>query len=741
MKIANHLKVAAIAALAVTAASSGDVVAKNHADFLNRYADMHSAMRRLAPNANMAMSERTARIDQINSAIDTRTTLAAPAQSLGPDLTVEPHTYFGDIDGPDGEMWYYTQDCEMTYIDYEYFRQNVVQEYTFNIYNSNMEYVGSIHDKFRYRDDESHHAGSTLAGVSLLPVVTKNYFNSDGKYEFVVCLATNFKDRYGARSRSVVYSLDGEKETVKIPRQDGTEDTVEVDKPVAEIDGFICDVLDVSTPAEENFLFTFIDDIYVEVGDDETGPAYWDRLTKAGSEFNTFAKAGADGNLRKVFSKRIPALQQQGNMEDTPPIMTFNRNGQGYIVCPYYKEPFYNPYYSYDEDASMRENNALVIELYKISSTGHELVNTTEVPVSKQDKDGVMATYFSVGDFRYNGDVVIDADGTPSYVVTRCNYQISQDGITDYCFYAYKADGSLAYTIFENADSNLSLYSIEGQPEAQMFVQYDEFDGYVYHIVDIASGKRLAKINALIDTGLDDFETMLANMDRVNTPDGPKYAFEMRAPLTDENDNTFMRIAWFDAKGCYERMDYVALGQSVQYAKAYMSGAALSATLFNDDSLNEYLVLVKRGVAGEQATEELLIGQGLPDEFAEASTILHLTPDAVKGNLNTIGLYPGTKADDLRLVVYYLNGDNKYSVDMYELPFATSSITDAVGDVAQGAITFDGSVICAPGLTVSVYNPAGALVATAAEKVDAATLPAGVYVAKAGTSAVKFAVK
>ncbi|MDE7375371.1 MAG: hypothetical protein K2N16_00820 [Muribaculaceae bacterium] len=674
-------------------------------------------------------------------------TLTSPMKAK-PSVEMGPTRSFYDIDGPNGELWYCSTELGVKPINHEYWTEYILQEYSFTIYDSEFKEVGTIHDKMRYADDELAVPGPDQ-GISVLPVVTKNFFNTDDKYEIVVALAVNAGPGIN-HYRSVVYSLGGDKETATIWR-DGTEVTEQVDKAIAQYDGFIVDVLDVSANGQEDFYMTFADEygpVYdldfdkIIEGDEEEGQRYWEAISQSGNIYQMYGKAGADDKLSKVFTFECSYQQMQGDQESTPPMLTFNRDGQGYIVCPYYKDTFFNPYYSpWDENMSMRSGNSLVVDLYKIANGSTEKINTIEVPVEKTDKDGVLATYYSVGDLNYSADVVFNQQGNPMYVLTRCNYLISIDGTTDYCYYIYDSTGAKTVTVFENSDSNKPLTSVPGHGEQVMFVSYDDFEGYIYNFVDLLTGfsDKTVKIPALLDTGFDDPETLSANVDRVAIGDSYKYAFEMKTPLTDEYDNTFMRVAWFNADGSFDRIDHINMGQNVMYAQCWIDGAILDPSLIAADSEHEYLILVKRGISDTDSSsqEELIVGQPANEDLEGGKTLLNLGP-CDKGELRNVSLYYPAADSPARLFVSYVN-ESGFNVEFYDLPLTGSTGIEGVEDDANAQIAYDGQDITAQG-QIKVYSMQGALVAQGQGSVSTAGLPAGVYVAVAGNSSCKILV-
>ena len=250
--------------------------------------------------------------------------------SYNPDQVFEVKDLYGDIDGPDGKLWFYYGNIEYEYIVHnEYYTEALPQSFEVNIYDNEMKLRGTVKDKFELKADEAR-----VRVVDVLPVITKNYFNSDDKYELAVSVIVNPKP-FGVRPYTYVYSLGGEK--------DAQGDNV----PVSVINGMINEVLDVSTPEKENVIMTFIheyndsglseDDLY---GTDETARQnFWKYQLGNKIGIKSYGAADASGKLTEVFSKTTVYYQANGNQQDDPLSLLMVHNGKPVIVFPYYEDP------------------------------------------------------------------------------------------------------------------------------------------------------------------------------------------------------------------------------------------------------------------------------------------------------------------------------------------------------------------------------------------------------------------
>lgn len=712
-------------------------------------------MRRMAPEAGAFTSVRAQKAAQISRSVVEKAgaLMAAPEYVTStPDMTFGPEL-LRDLDGPDGKLWYYTKKLVNRSIDHEYYRENILEEYSFDIYDNDMKYVGTVHDKMRYEADELRVPGGDY-GIDILPVITKNFFNTDDLYEVVVSIAVNTTTPGVNRYYSVVYSLNGATEVLPVYNPEtGEYENKDCDKILARYNAFVGDVLNNSQGDNEEIYITFMSESFAgqdvapadeqNVEGETPDTSYWDAVCSYMNSYHTFGKVDESGALRHVLTCDIPAIQLQGDQQDTAPLLSLVHNNTCYLVKPYYEQPFYDPYYSAYDDMSMRKGNNLVIELYKIVDCKASLVSTTKIPVEKFDRDDVLATYYSVGDLRYAKDVDfgnLGSENSPAFYITRCNYVSSIDDKTDFCYYVYNAGGEKIRTIFENADSDMELTSFDGCRPEHLFVDYDDDGNFRYNMVDLIDGfsaEKTVRICSLLKFDEEDEgDLMMANVDRVAQADGShKYAFEMRVPGVDDDENDIMRVAWFDSKGEFDRIDEINMGKNVYFAQTYINGVALDRNLFTDqDDEHEYMVLIKRGISDSDSSsqEECFIAQPVSESNPSGKTLLHLTPGD-KGALANIGIYPSAEGYSLQ-VVYAGNG---YHTDIYKLPFKLDAIDSITDGIASGNISYDGTALRAEG-SLKVYSLKGILVAEGVAEVNVSNLPAGVYVAIAGDKAYKF---
>lgn len=663
--------------------------------------------------------------------------------SIEPDVVLGPVTQCGTLDGPGKVMWYYTGTLDVKVIPHEYYNELVPLYFTYTIYDSEMKEVGKISDMIRYTEDEVR-----CVGCDLIPVITSRFFNNDDKYEVMIGLSINSTTPGINHYRTYAYSIGGEKETVKVEdAQSGDIVSKVVDKPVYALENSVGDVLDASHDGVEEFYISVykeslpdfeFDGDFSEMTKDE----FWNQLLKANISVTTYSKVQANGKLGLVHNYVLPTLCVPGDQEYTPYVLTYVHDNAPYIACMRYVEPFWNPY-GPSEEQTMRESNKLQIKIYKLSETGSTEVQTTDIAFTKDTSNpDVLATFTGVGDLRYNDDINygnFTTDGLASFYVSQYNYLVG-DHSSATSYYVYSPEGKKIKNVFRDADSSIALSNIPGAQPQQMFVSIVGSE-YAYNFVDLLSCTTVATIPYLLYADEDsDADVLIAdNMDRVQTGDTYKYVFEISAPLVDDNENTLMRIAWFNSDGTFSNIDEVNMGQNVLYAKAYIENQNLRPNLFTKDGKRAYTLLVKRGVSGSLLIEELLVAQPLSEDNPEGRTLFEAGPDE-HGDLRLIYLNPSESAPMLTISRYHSESDTFYW-SFYYLPFDSSDITEIEAGSAFGKISFDGSSVCCEGAVINIYDLTGTIAATGFGSVNVASLSSGIYVAAADGKACKFVIK
>ena len=715
---------------------------------INRYAF------KISENASILNNKRMQKIDAINKLMETgasRFNLKTQAQernTTGAALVVGPVSTFGTIDGPNGVLWHYSAEFQTRVIPHHDatadWDEYVHKAFTFNIYDDRMSLVGKVSDIIRYNDDEVR-----AVQCDLVPVITRHFFNDDDNYELMVGIVFNTTTPGFNTNRTYVYSIGGQKETHEVDdvnKPEGSTVSKECDKPVFVLEESIGDVLDASHDGQELFYMTTYGETLPDdssfdenLTPDEMQKLYWEQVTKSSINFQVYGKVGADGKLQPVGeSFSIPILALPGNQETSPFIMSYIHDNKPYFMVSRYKEIFWNPYYSMTDDLTMRESNSLIIDLYRIDGTTPTIIQHTEIPFTK-DPD-MLADYYSVGDLRYRSDINygdFTKDGKASFYITKNDLINAESGTNSY--YVYGPDGKRLKTVAEECDQNVEMYALPGHEPQQMFIQIIGNEYYL-SFVDLISCKEATSFSPRIDMGEDsDPETILITLDRVAVGDSYMFVAEMKNPIVGDNDEDIIRFAWLNKDGSLDHIDEVVMGTSVHYAKSFVSGAMLNPTLFdNDPSDYEYPVLIKQGLEGQKLAEDFIVGKARSTKYPDGKTLFKRTANE-HGIIQNIFFFP----DEENPIMALIHSKDKvnFYLDYWLLPFSPSSVEDIEAGATVAGISFDGTTITAQGQEIKVYSINGVVSANGFESVSVENLTPGIYVAVAGTKAVKFVIK
>lgn len=630
----------------------------------------------------------------------------------------------GDLEAPNGEMWFYTGKFEYHEIpphDNVWFTQRLLQEYTFTIYDTEMKVVGIIKDKIHYREGEKR-----APLCELTPVVTRNFFNTDDELEVMVAVGINPADRYGVYYRSYVYSLSGEKD------ENG------FDRPLMVFNSLLGDVIEgpESADGSDNYYFTFQGGGKAE---EETRGSFWENLIAMKEGFNVYGKAIDETGPRLIKRLSVPIIQLPGDQESTPPLISMVHEGNVYFLIQQYKEPFYNRYDDpINADLTQREGNSLVIDIYKANEEGLELVSNTEIPAvldpmyDSEGKPTVLFSYFGVGNLRYTGDVLFDAPGTakdrPDFIITRTNYRPSSDsGVNSY--FTYKNDGSVKNTLSLYSQGTRSMGNIKGFEPQQMFVFSDNY-GYIYRFVDLYSAKTATQIYANYYYDEDsEPELLSANCDRKAEGDSYNYVFELRYPLIDDDENDILRFMHINADGSYNHTDEVNMGKGVVYAQSYLTTQALKPHAYSVSDTPAYMLLIKRGVDySNKKIEELMVAEIISEENPEGKPLLICGPENY-GVLSSIVPEFASENRPGHLFVYYYDSEkSKLSLNLYDLPLNAdqTGIKDFTNP-SDLPFSLEGNILKGEGM-ISVYSVAGSLIAHEQNAIDLSSLSKGIYI-------------
>jgi hypothetical protein len=559
--------------------------------------------------------------------------------------------YTGYLDGPDGTTWFYTQDIEYTEIPLEgdWATKKIISKYSYTIYNSNYEVVGSFSDDINLADDETG-----VSAIELGACVTQKFFNTDSNYEVMVMIAANTA-QYVNHVYTKVYSIG----------VDGAIDTIE---------GYYINAVNAGTYSEKYYI-TFFQDPYLpksevygtEEAADESGEEQEDEETVYTYHYDIYAPASYSSPTASVLKTLITPYDQLEGYDATP-FIGVAYNGAAYFAVMKYAKPYfanstitYDPQTGLSRDLTPNTDNSFVIDLYKSGYNSLSLSSTTTIPMELKDATGTTCSFYQVGLMNYDNDVsfgVWSNDSKPTFIVTVEDY-VSNTDTSIYHFYAYDVDGNKVATISEDVQGLIDVSDLPGYESQQGFYKtVDDVD--VFQFVDIPSCKLVATLPVTLENG----NSLTSSCDRVATKDSYQYAFSLAYGVTDNDDNTSHYIAWYNADGSFDHNDIIPLGKQVALALPYVKKSALNPYLFNTDSNREYMFLVKNYISTSgTATQESFIVLN-----TDGDVLCKLSDNDTLGSLRSINLL--NASDDPSLWLIYYNDDTDlYTSSFLSLPF------------------------------------------------------------------------
>lgn len=610
---------------------------------------------------------------------------AQRAASKDPDMTLGNSSEVEYLSGPDGRIWYCTSQALVESIFHDYglgngtgWYEKIVKGIEYTIYNADFKEIGTVKAKI-----EGTTGISKINKVRIDPAISKNFFNSDGKYEVMIYVQGNPETGYGSVVQTNVYSIGGEKEA------DGT------DKCIAVFPGYT--VSAVNLPQDrfsENYYITFVEEYEPNYDDFENAIEY---ANATGRILKTYKKASWGENT-VVAEHLIHNSQWPGDQQNSAPLFVYN--GGSYassfgastvpmITYVEYEKPFwvnplgFNPDLNPDDpdftniDESPTADNNLLITTYRLdmpSSTAATLVGEHRIPLTQNE--GIYCTYYSIGALNYEKDIDIDYPAGGGYGqikgYTVCSQDLTRasESLTNTCFRYYNTEGQLVSTIAQNADGFINMSDIDGEEPEVMIVELQD-NRYYFSFVNSRTGEE----NFAIPQTLDGHQ-LTANVDRIKIGGEVYYAFECKNEdyELDDDFNVLKKIVILNNQGEVVRVDKLNLGQDVAISKVYIEQSTLNPYVFDCDDDIEYMALVKRYLdsgSGSQSHEELMICD------PTNGTLFTALPDDERGTISSVSVIDQTKP---RLLVVWMYEDEKanttYTQDYFYLPFERFSAGD-----------------------------------------------------------------
>lgn len=505
---------------------------------------------------------------------------------------------YGFLNAPDGSTWTYTASFEKKYGDYTMV--------TLAVYNDSKEHVGTIVDSLKL--------DSTMIAINqaeINPLVTKQFFNNDSKYELMLFLHAQTKNYEGKFFNHVFSIADGETVT----------------EPIATVEGRQIYAQNTSE-FNENYVMIFARD---SASTSKNYTLCYDIRRKA-------AYGDKDG-IRYTF--RVPYANVAA-LNDLQPIFMLKSGNDQFYVLQQYEKPYFDPNTPLDQDPVVNPDNNLVITfINKIFKTVH----TTKIPITQDENQKLLYTFPMLGGLEGAKDILLNYDGTkPAYIITKEKYNLESDGsITS--FYKYDVDGNELNTIAENTLGRIKMSSVVGQEEQWMFMK-EEYDGEFF-FVDLPSCEPRAEISVYLEDG----RTISSQIDRYPKGDSYEYAVALLQGNNEEDGTISQDIAWLNADGSFNRYEKINLGKYIEAAQVNITADALNPWVIHTDDAREYMVLVKRYNPNNTSDKETA--------FLVCNTkgeiLLDYGKDEEKGELNMVYLMD-KGANPSILCVYQKNG-------------------------------------------------------------------------------------
>lgn len=547
---------------------------------------------------------------------------------------------FNYVTAPDGSTWFYRSKFESEIIVHDEgfytWYDEIIKSFTFTIYDSSYNEIGTIHDDVVMAEDEVR-----AVQLSLESLVTDTFFNSDPLPEIMIYHAMNTTD-YRNRNYYKVYSLGGEKD------EKGN------DKSIMRWEGRGLNTLKVKNGGMTEYYIAF--------------------TTSYDASDITVYKRGEDGEGPvPILEYVVPDSHKPGDTTYGTYYLSKEVNGQPYFIfSKYEKQYFVNPEGSAMND-EVTPDNSFIIDVFTLpnhSDNKAVKVTSTKIPLEELDNsEDLHYVFYSIGSFMGNRDVDMSVNGTPespAFLLTK-EYCLASNPDTRTSAYEFvDTDGKTIRELANDVDGVTRLPDIAGQNPQAMFVELIAEGVYVFHIIDLYTGEEVATIDQQTQG-----RSLTSECARI--PYGKndyKYAFGViAAPQdVDAQGNDLMNVAWFNSDGSFDRLDTFNIGPNVMYTSLNWSSSVLNPYLFDTDEEMEYAVLVKRTDPETQLSyTEYVITDGKNGFYAT------FNEEDGKGAPYSFSIsFNETTGNKLQLT-YHDEDRDRYNITLYDLPFAVMS--------------------------------------------------------------------
>ena len=574
-----------------------------------------------------------------------------PARVLvdDPSLNFEGIPNVDYMEGPDGNIWYYTAEYDVeTVVHNPYWTETVLHGFTFTIYDNSFNKIGTVKDVITLGENETR-AREVLLDTS----ISAKFFNTDDKYEVMVFHVMNTEE-YINHYYYKVYSIGGEKDA------DGN------DVAITTMEGRCVEAVNLGDMQNEDYYYTFVTDPVIDTDlDPKTqGEEYVNYLNTLTYTLTTYKKATATEGPSELFSKGIYVTRVPGDTTDGVYFISKKHNGKLYMAYSQYEKPYFVEPVVVNGDESATPDNSLVIEVYATTGGTPEPVSTTKIPVETPDQtEALVYAYYSIGSVAWERDIDMTVNGSPeapAFIVAHDIHIASLDE-TSSNYEIYGNDGQLVRKIAEDTESLTIMAGDKEEIPMVLFVLLDDTGEYHFRVVNLYSGEELFTV-----AQQNDGDPLLFPGVRVKTGDDEyNFVFVLQTQEIDGDSNNIMRVIWFNEDGTENHVDYVNMGQNVQAAQLNLDPIGLRPDFYDTDEGMEYAVLVKR-TYGVSARNEFIVVDDSGDIYGT------FTADDGRGEPSMFTLLPG---EPNRIMMCYTAPSGYLNVDLYDLPFVNPPVS------------------------------------------------------------------
>lgn len=503
-----------------------------------------------------------------------------------PDVTEEAGYYqsintVGTLIGPDNTDWFYVLEPETkVLVKNEYYTQYDYIGFTIKVYDDHMNFMGQA------KGSIEHPKGAKLCqSITVGPQVTRSFFNTNSTdCELMIIANFNPEKGTGYKQQTYVFSL----------QKDEASET----PCLITIPGSYVVAKNASTNISENYWIAFFEESTWEIDADKEPKFTFYRRAEYGTS------AQYVGEL--PFNELLTA--SDGVSDGVLPLAVASKGNTIYFASWHFEKPFFEDPDDPNNDNLTPDNN-FMIDLYKGSYSGLELVKTTKVPMTLPEGEFNLRSY-SMGNFLGAGDLTFDfsTGDFPAYIVSVVDSSIQGDNTNSY-YAVYDTDGNVLKTFGNNNSGFGGMSDLPGLPVQYCFDMKSSVTGENgLVLVDYPSMNEVGFLNKLF-VYEDDIWQLGGNPDRLMTSNGVLYV----APILPSNGAAAARlqyIGYFKADGTLDHVDRVEIpGSSVAKVLTFIEGPAVNPYLFNTSKTTEYLHWVYRykGNSDSDTTLEMVV--------------------------------------------------------------------------------------------------------------------------------------